>query len=87
MTGSGNVVFTCALHDTIFDNLIVSKSIELIAMSWDTGLSTLWQTRVEEAKAGYQSGIERVVASYDIDEDGIPEMPDDKITTSVRFSR
>ena len=81
------MTYTSAIHDTIFDNLIISKAIELIAMSWDTGLSTLWQTRVDEAKATFTSGVEALIAAYDDDEDGIPEMPDEQITASVRFSR
>lgn len=86
-TGSGTLTLTCALHDTIFDNLIVAKAIELVAMSWDTGLSGIWQTRVDEAKSIYQSGIERIIATYDADEDGIPELPQEEIRTSVRFRR
>lgn len=86
-SGSGTLTLTCAAHDTIFDNLICWKSIELIAMGWDTGLSTLWQTRVEEAKASYQAAIERIVAAYDEDEDGVPEMPDEEIRTGIRFRR
>jgi hypothetical protein len=86
-SGTGSVTYTACIHDTIFDNLITWKAIELIAMSWDTGLSTLWQTRVEEAKASYTSAIERIITTYDSDEDGIPEFPEERITTSVRFSR
>jgi hypothetical protein len=85
-TGSGTLTLTCGLHDTIFDNLICWKAIELIAMSWHTGLSTLWDTRVQEAKASYASAIERVITSYDDDEDGVPEA-NDEVRTSIRMRR
>lgn len=86
-SGSGTLTLTTALHDTIFDNLIVWKAIELVAMGWDTGLTSMWSTRVEEAKLNYSSAIERIIATYDVDEDGIPEMPSEQINTQIRFTR
>ena len=84
---TGTLTFTCSVHDTIFDNLIVWKALELVAQGWDTGITDMWRSRVEEAKMNYNSAIDRIVASYDEDEDGIPESPGDNITTSIRFSR
>jgi hypothetical protein len=86
VTGSGSIVLTCALHDTIFDNLISWKAIELIAQSWNTGLSTLWETRVQDAKANYVSVLEHVITNYDDNEDGIPEETEE-IRTNIRLRR
>jgi hypothetical protein len=86
-SGSGTVTYTASVHDTIFDNLICWKAIELIALGWHTGLTSLWQTRVDEAKANYAAAIESIITSYDDDEDGVPEMPEEESRTNIRFRR
>jgi len=84
---SRSATFTASVHDTIFDMLIAHKAIEVIAMSWNTQLSSLWAERVESARNAYASGIEGLKAAYDADEDGVPERPGEDISTQIRFTR
>lgn len=86
-SGSNPVTFTATLYETVFDELIAYRALELIALSWKTGLNPRWDDMQAEMYKRYVERMEAIKFSYDEDQDGIPEVAEPKFSAGVRFTR
>ena len=86
-SGSSSVTFTATLYETVFDELIAYRSLELIALSWKTGLNPRWDDMQAEMYKRYTERIQAIKFTYDTDENGIPEVAEEPQGAGVRFRR
>jgi hypothetical protein len=86
-SGTGSVTFTASLWDTNADSLIAFKALELIAMSWKTGLNPKWDDMRNDMADRYEATMQAIKLTYDEDQDGIPEVQDEPKSANVRMTR
>jgi hypothetical protein len=86
-SGTGSVTFTASLYETNFDLLFAYKTLDLIAMSWKTGLNQKWDDMRADMAAQYESTLQAIKFTYDENRDGVPEVAEPTKSGSVRLTR
>lgn len=69
----GSVAFTAGVYETVFDNLIIYRALQMIASVWRTEPNDQWDMRYTEVKALYEDALNSIHFWIDSDEDGIAD--------------
>lgn len=80
-----SITYRSWLVDTVFDRLIVYKSLELIYSNLRTPTNEDWHNKQQEYKSDYEALIDKVKFDYDDDMDG--KLGSDESTTQQMVCR